>query len=230
MILRHSGSECCGSHGKNISFTRSGFGTLPGGLWLRTDGPLWTLGAVCPGHTAGRVFHWKCQLLAGTVTHRAPWRCTWGPGSTQGQSQAGPGLCWSWCSNSRAGSLALVFIQVLLARTHLVWEEPCSPALCATAGGCILLTVVQQKGLDLLWLWQMAQTWLFCLGQWVQTAFNMPWKSELLAPLLEKGGRKRQIQFYSIHNFNNKMLLYTALVLLHYSHPLPPEVGSWNII
>lgn len=60
----------------------------------------------------------------------------------------------------------------------------------------------------------------------MQTAFNIPQKSELLTPLLEKGGRKRQIQFYSIHNFNNKMLLYTAFVLLHYSHPLPPEVGS----
>lgn len=29
--------------------------------------------------------------------------------------------------------------------------------------------------------------------------------------MFDKGGRKRQIQFYSIHNFNNKTFLYTAL-------------------
>lgn len=243
MILRHSGSECCAGCGssckekKGTSCTRNVFGTLPGGLWLRTDGmshcvtPLNLMSCLSLPHCwqgvpVGNARSWLAQWPTG-----GPWRYLRSQETPRGKARLGqacadpdpatqgPGV-WLWLG------------------FHSVFVSQETPGL----GGApaALLTVVQQKVVFCSvwynrrgWIccdWQMAQTWLFCLGQWVHTAFNLPWKSELLAPLLEKGGRKRQIQFYSIHNFNNKMLLYTALVLLHYLRPLPPELGSWNVI
>lgn len=241
VVLRLGGSERCvrsGSPWEELCLYQNVFVALPGGLWLRADG---MSHCVTPLNLTGSLSLLNCWQ-GGPVGNASSWLAQWptgghggvpaDPGNTQGQSQGSAARLGCAYPDPDPGTqrqefgFALVFTPILLIQTGFAHPE--TPGLGRARAA--LLPVVQQKVLHLVWLWQMAQTWLACLGQWVQTGFNIPWKSELLTPLLEKGGRKRQIQFYSIHNFNNKMLLYTALVLLHYSHPLPPEAGSWNII
>lgn len=147
--------------------------------------------------------------------------------------------CCFWCRYSQGFSLkgrefdfGLVFTllpclykQFLLVKRHLVWEEPMQTSS---------VIVVKQKVLYLIWLWQMdwpkpdlsalgsADALLNCRG--CRLVF-MYCERMSFWQLSEKGGKKRQIQFYSIHNFNNKNLLYTALrftLLL-----TPPPTRKW---
>lgn len=146
VVLRLGGSERCvrsGSPWEELCLYQNVFVALPGGLWLRADGMcdtskpngLFVLAELLAGRS-----RWKCQLLAGTVTHRGPWWCPCRPREHPGAepglgSSAGLCLPWSWSRYSRGKSLALLwfsrpscsFRQVLLIQRHLVWEEPVQP-------------------------------------------------------------------------------------------------------
>lgn len=149
VILRLGGSECCvrsGSPWKEHCFVPRTF-LWP--FWRAVTQSWWDV-SLCDTSKPNRLFvlaellagqsRWKCQLLAGTVTHRWPWWCPWRPREHPGAepglgSLAGLCLPWSRSSYSRAKSLALVwfslpccsFRQVLLIQRHLVWEEPVQP-------------------------------------------------------------------------------------------------------
>lgn len=142
-----------------------------------------------------RVIPLEMAAPAGTVTHRWPWRCP-RDRARLGQGCADP-------DPAAQGLRACLWFGFLSHPAHSVFVCQITPGLgraCAAlltvvtqevefyslwshrrlnfshyghTGGWILLTVVTQEKLGLLWLWQIGQTWLSCLGQWVQTGFNI---------------------------------------------------------
>lgn len=131
----------------------------------------------------------------------------------------------SCCPTRDWGStlLPLLYEQLLLVKRHPGWEELCF--LQGSSKGCVWCSSNKWTSPNLAW------KMLGCYDtRGMEAALSA---RELWAPLFGKGGRKRRVQFYSIHNFNNKIFLYTALffysILLRYLYPLPPGIGSLTI-
>lgn len=121
MILRHSGSECCVGCGSSCKeqflcqgcFWDPSWRAVTQNCWdVSRVGHLWTSQVVCPCHTVGGAFLLEMPAPGWHSDPRGCGGVPGDPGNTQGQSQAGPGLCWSWSSYSRARSSALVWFSL----------------------------------------------------------------------------------------------------------------------